>query len=124
MTVEGNTGEFSSRARLVLDLEQSEYREVTVNESEDVTLGRVDRFTSVLPDVNLTRIGGWECGVSRLHAAIRLENGKLYLVDLDSTNGTFLNGKRLPPGGTKLLRNGDRVRLGIFRIRVHFAGDA
>ncbi|MCB9713464.1 MAG: tetratricopeptide repeat protein [Myxococcales bacterium] len=49
-------------------------------------------------------------GVSRQHAKIiREEDGSAKLVDLDSTNGTYLNGRRIHAEG---LREGDRIRVG------------
>jgi signal transduction histidine kinase len=47
--------------------------------------------------------------VSRKHAEIRSEDGALSIIDLDSANGTFLNGEsvHLAP-----LRQGDRLQLG------------
>jgi hypothetical protein len=52
--------------------------------------------------------------VSRRHAEIR-RNGNLFaLVDLDTANGTFLNGKQIE--GLTLLNDGDGVGIGKFRI--------
>lgn len=48
--------------------------------------------------------------VSRNHASIDLQNGFHYLVDLGSTNGTYLNGKRLAT--SKRISLGDRIRVG------------
>lgn len=49
-------------------------------------------------------------GVSRRHARIiRDEDGSAKLVDLDSTNGTYINGRRIHAEG---LREGDRIRIG------------
>lgn len=49
--------------------------------------------------------------LSRRHAAIQyIQNQGFYLVDLDSTNGSFVNGE--PIHGRCLLKDGDRVRLG------------
>nr|WP_290221801.1 FHA domain-containing protein [Trichocoleus desertorum] len=49
--------------------------------------------------------------LSRRHAAIRYVAGQgFYLVDLDSTNGSFINGERV--WRCSLLKEGDRVRLG------------
>lgn len=48
-------------------------------------------------------------GVSRHHAEIRVEDGEVVLVDLDSTNGTFVNGQ---PIRRVSLTDGTRVTLG------------
>lgn len=48
-------------------------------------------------------------GVSRLHAKIMRVDTMLYLLDLNSTNGTFLNGERLESGKDYLLEKGDVV---------------
>jgi two-component system NtrC family sensor kinase len=50
--------------------------------------------------------------VSRCHAELRRRNGKFELVDLDSSNGTFLNSQRLPTGDPRELTTGDHVQLG------------
>ncbi|MGG6296443.1 FHA domain-containing protein [Leptolyngbya sp. AN02str] len=48
--------------------------------------------------------------LSRRHAAIRYENQGFYLVDIGSRNGSFVNGE--PIRQPRLLKDGDRVRLG------------
>lgn len=48
--------------------------------------------------------------VSGLHATIIHENGRYYLYDLASTNGTYVNGKRV--GERRMLLDGDELRLG------------
>jgi len=48
-------------------------------------------------------------GVSRHHAELRVEDGEVVLVDLGSTNGTFVNGQ---PVRRVLLADGTRVTLG------------
>jgi pSer/pThr/pTyr-binding forkhead associated (FHA) protein len=47
--------------------------------------------------------------VSRYHAHISLDDGICMLTDLESGNGTFLNGERVD--GRRLLRPGDVVRI-------------
>ncbi len=49
--------------------------------------------------------------VSGLHASLRYQNGKLWLRDEGSTNGTFLNGKKLR-GGAVAVTVGDSIRVG------------
>ena len=50
--------------------------------------------------------------VSREHAAIALRDGRWYLEDRGSFNGTFLNGTRLVPGTPLPLRHADRIGIG------------
>lgn len=50
-------------------------------------------------------------GVSRRHAQIEFRGGAPYLVDLDSTNGTWVESDRVGSEGHKL-RDGDRIRVG------------
>ncbi len=55
--------------------------------------------------------------VSREHARIRRDGRKLFLEDLNSTNGTFLNEQRvLSP---QLLRDGDQVMIGDILFTFH-----
>lgn len=48
-------------------------------------------------------------GVSRIHGRITKEGGDYYLTDLNSTNGTYLNGGRLEVNEKARIRPGDRV---------------
>lgn len=48
--------------------------------------------------------------LSRRHAAIRFANGQFYLVDLGSSNGSYINGE--PVRRCMPLKDGDRIRLG------------
>ena len=72
----------------------------------DLTIGRKDGNSIVLLDQH----------VSGNHAEIIVRNNKVYLEDLHSTNGTFLNGKRI--SGKVQLSNKDEITIGksIFKI--------
>ena len=50
--------------------------------------------------------------VSRRHAMVTYEQGLYYLTDLRSTNGTFLNGRRIPPDKYVRLNPGDKITVG------------
>ena len=54
--------------------------------------------------------------VSQHHAEIHWENGRFWLVDLGSTNGTWLDGHRLDTGRRYLLRPGARFAVGDFQV--------
>jgi pSer/pThr/pTyr-binding forkhead associated (FHA) protein len=51
--------------------------------------------------------------VSRVHAEIRSEGEHWVIVDLDSTNGTRVNGA---PVSATPLRPGDRIRIGEVEV--------
>lgn len=71
--------------------------ELTLGQS---LIGRAEMAQVRLPDD----------GVSRRHAKIvRESDGSAKIVDLDSTNGTYINGRRIHAEG---LREGDRIRVG------------
>jgi diguanylate cyclase (GGDEF)-like protein len=52
-------------------------------------------------------------GISREHAAVQREGGKVVLVDLGSTNGTYWNGARVP---RQELADGDKISIGASTI--------
>ncbi|MFW5714536.1 MAG: FHA domain-containing protein, partial [Brevefilum sp.] len=54
--------------------------------------------------------------VSRRHARFYLENSNIYVEDLGSTNGTFLNGERI--SSPQQLRPGDVITLGESLVLV------
>ena len=60
-----------------------------------------------------------QSGVSGHHAVITFERGAWYIKDNNSTNGTFVNGQRLPPGGHARLA--DRVVIGLGpKVKLEF----
>ncbi len=50
--------------------------------------------------------------VSRHHAVIEFRNGEYYIVDLNSSAGTMLNGKRIPANKPQMLQEGMKVSFG------------
>lgn len=50
-------------------------------------------------------------GVSRIHCCISRRENNYYLSDLNSTNGTYLNGKEVLPGNEILLSANDEIRV-------------
>jgi pSer/pThr/pTyr-binding forkhead associated (FHA) protein len=54
-----------------------------------------------------------DANVSRRHAELRQEGASYWIVDLGSTNGTEVNGKRVKRAK---LRDGDRITLGSTEI--------
>jgi hypothetical protein len=52
-----------------------------------------------------------DSGLSRLHASVYSENDRVWIVDENSTNGSFVNGEPVGPKGTPLA-DGDVIRIG------------
>ncbi|MGC8826773.1 MAG: FHA domain-containing protein [Anaerolineae bacterium] len=86
-------------------------------------IGRADADQTRRPKVDLAPYGGLERGVSRLHARLSWQAGRLMVEDLASTNGTWVNDVRLAPNAPHPLRDGDILRLGTLRLRVHMRTD-
>jgi hypothetical protein len=58
-------------------------------------------------------------GISRQHIILRLDanDSRMYITDLDSANGTLLNGKRLNANEPHALHNGDEIALSHVILR-------
>lgn len=67
---------------------------------QELTIGRADKCHVVLDDTY----------VSQVHARIFSRGDSYFIEDLGSTNGTYLNRKRV--GGATELQRGDRVKIG------------
>ncbi|XP_057433340.1 uncharacterized protein LOC130726128 [Lotus japonicus] len=85
--------------------------------SSVVTVGRVpEKADLVIPVAT----------VSGVHARIQKKPGKLLVTDLDSTNGTFIDDKRLRPGVISPVSSGSLVTFGdthLAMFRVSKVGD-
>jgi len=87
-------------------------------ERTEFTLGRSAEGQPIVPDVDLSSYNAYANGVSRLHAAIKLVNNRIVVVDLGSSNGTYLNGVRLSPYIETSVSHGDLIYLGKLKIQV------
>ncbi len=59
-----------------------------------------------------------DASVSRLHARFRKQGNSIFLQDLDSTNGTFVNEKRLQTGEEAIIKRGDEIQFGKIIVNV------
>lgn len=88
--------------------------------SKEVILGRLDAARAVFPDVDLTNEQGMEKGVSRRHARIVRRGNQVFVEDLSSLNGTYLNATRLAPDLPYPVKDGDQMQLGKLVLTVYF----
>ena len=77
---------------------------------EGVVIGRNPEHAALVVDHN---------GSSRQHARLSVDGDTLYIEDLNSTNGTFVNDLRLARNQTTPLRIGETVRLGPIPFKLN-----
>ena len=126
---------FQDRSKHAVDINsrESDKVELSVNESDDgvITVFRAKKeknafLTNELDNKKFKLPGSRivigkmlgavdlriECDtVSRKHAEIIKEGRNYYITDLNSTNGTFINGQRIQGGVKQELSDGDRIML-------------
>ncbi len=56
--------------------------------------------------------------ISRLHACLKRQGKEIVLQDLDSTNGTYINGKRLASGEAGVIKRNDEIQFGKIIVNV------
>lgn len=94
--------------------------EYPVNPHQDVVIGRQPREDHPEVTVDLEGYDGHDLGVSRHHCMMKAINGSLMLVDLDSINGTFVNGHKAMPLKRYHIVDGDTITLGRISLEVRF----
>lgn len=93
---------------------------IMLSENMHCLLGRFPQSKPRGEAIDLSRYDAQNHGVSRIHAQLHIEEDKLYLSDLDSTNGTFISSEQLNPHKPTQLHNGEQIRLGRLTIQVAF----
>jgi hypothetical protein len=84
----------------------------------EFTLGRMAEGQPIVPDIDLSPYNAYANGVSRLHAAIKLVNNQVIIIDLGSSNGTYINGTRLSPYVEMPVADGDIAYIGKLKIQL------
>lgn len=84
----------------------------------EFTLGRSTEGQPIVPDVDLSEYNAYSLGVSRLHAVLKLIRDHIVVVDLGSSNGTYLNGDRIPSYVETPVSHGDILYLGKLKMQV------
>lgn len=86
----------------------------------EFSIGRHAEGQVIAPDVDLNKYEAFNMGVSRLHVTIRIDpkKNKVFLIDLGSANGTFVNGYEIPANSEVPLDHGDILTLGKFSLKV------
>lgn len=84
----------------------------------------IGRRNSTLPiDVDLGTYEAEELGVSRQHLKIEVGEDRIWVSDLDTVNGSRLNGEVMAPRRTYPLSSNDVLKLGRLHLIVLFMFD-
>ena len=86
----------------------SNYSDINIRD-KGVVIGKLQKNVDVV--IN-------DPSVSRIHAKCEINGEKCYIEDLNTTNGTYINGKRLVPYKLEELKEGDRVILGCIEYII------
>jgi len=86
----------------------AERREVF--DAAELTVGRVQGNELMLPTGN----------VSKRHARLLYRDGRFIVTDLNSTNGTYVNRRKITQA--TIVREGDRIYIGDFVLRIESSG--
>jgi hypothetical protein len=92
--------------------------------SRDLVMGRFGGVDTDAPAaIDLAPFNAIECGVSRRHALLRRLGPDVVIIDLESTNGTWLNSVRLKPHEPITIRSGDRLLLARMMLQIYLPDD-
>src|SRR4030095_12418247 len=78
----------------------------------EITIGRVQGNDIILPKGN----------VSKRHSRIVLKDSRFIVVDLKSTNGTYVNGRKIT--SPLVVKEGDKIYIGDFILTLEDTGQA
>src|SRR6478752_5358055 len=90
---------------IIIQEKGGEQRRLVFSKAE-VTIGRVQGNDIALPKGN----------VSKRHARIVLKDGKFIIVDLKSTNGSYVNGRKIT--SPLVVKESDKIYIGDFIMGV------
>jgi serine/threonine protein kinase len=93
--------------------------EIATEGRTELIIGRAYKDTK--PDIDLAPYGGNQAGVSRQHSRLVCRDNQWSVEDLGSTNGTYVNGKKVAPHQSKKIKSGDVIRCG--QIELQFTVD-
>lgn len=97
---------------------------IIIQGEDQVILGRGEGSDLILTDIDFDTPTQDLMSVSRQHAVITRTDAGFFIEDLESTNGTWLNGRILVPGQPYRLRSADQVRLGEQILYVYLSVSA
>jgi pSer/pThr/pTyr-binding forkhead associated (FHA) protein len=106
---------FMQKIRIRLEENGEEFE---INAIRKLLIGRNDRDAVV--DINLVPYGAYRLGVSRRHAQLELKQGRWFLTDIESQNGTKMNNLEIYPLVAYEIPSGTRLQFGELALTIYF----
>ena len=107
--------EIPSKGVVLINLDNGQ--PVAIQEEKVFILGRISaEIKTKEPLVDLTHFGALEFGISRVHLMIRKTKDSYQIMDLESSNGSWLENQRLVPNQPYTIESGERVRIGRLNL--------
>lgn len=107
-SIPSSTGEVKN---VVFEFASQNGRFSFIDNLEEFVIGSSEGCNGLL---NISR------AVSKRHCKIINKSGEIFITDLHSTNGTWLNGKRITPDEYVPVKDGDVARLADIQLRIRF----
>jgi hypothetical protein len=121
LPVNAETALIEDTKKVILVVPDSNQEPIGIEIVRSIVLGRGKDTDNI--DLDLSDYDAGGLGVSRRHAILQTIANVLYVVDAGSTNGTYLNGKRLKMGEPKRVDNDAIISLGGFHFKVMIIED-
>lgn len=111
--------EIPSKGLVLINLENGQ--PIAIQKEKVFILGRVSaEIKTREPLVDLTQFDALSLGISRVHLMIRQTKDGYQVMDLESSNGSWLENQRLVPKQSYPIESGDRIRIGRLNILVFY----
>jgi hypothetical protein len=111
---------FGAETSLVMSIRNTGDSIEIIPGDQEIVLGRKTENTVIAPDIDLTMFGAESLGVSRLHVSLKRTDRTITIMDMNSSNKTYINGQLLHPQEVRVLNDNDEVRLGRMFIMISF----
>ena len=100
--------------KVILELKKGNTKVKRINVRQDVVIGRGSECSLRLPSSQ----------VSRKHCSVTFKDDVVYVTDLGSSNGTWLNGVKLPANQAFEVGSTMKLALGPIKFVIHVVKDA
>lgn len=115
--IDGRTMQVSASSDITLKISKSDV-EIHYHLDRPMKIGRGSPHEPEKPDIDLNPYESIKT-VSRHHAQIEIKHGELVLTDTGSSNGTFVDGKRLKKDVPTTIPSGTMVRFGALIVQIN-----